>query len=214
LQAAVIELFTKKKRYQHFLEPPYMIMVNRANDEQLWGPVGKRSWTITFSAPYCPNFIPKELHWADGKNHLANPANRKPTDPYNLSYGMSVTFVLNLSFLFNFFIFILLLAYVALQRIRKRWYEDPHRATGASMFKHCEVMMLKWMKEQKKLDADFFLELSDEAQDINELGGFSDDDIASWERELVVQVYGQGVADMMPELGSESELEDEGEDDE
>ncbi len=74
--------------------------------------------------------------------------------------------------------------------------------------------MLKWMKEQKKLDADFFLELSDEAQDINELGGFSDDDIASWERELVVQVYGQGVADMMPELGSESELEDEGEDDE
>jgi len=81
LQAAVIELFTEKKRYQHFLEPPYMIMVNRANDEQLWGPVGKRSWTITFSAPYCPNFIPKELHWADGKNHLANPANRKPTDP-------------------------------------------------------------------------------------------------------------------------------------
>jgi len=75
-------------------------------------------------------------------------------------------------------------------------------------------MMLKWMKEQKKLDADFFLELSDEAQDINELGGFSDDDIASWERELVVQVYGQGAADMMPELGSESELEDEGEDDE
>ncbi len=38
--------------------------------------------------------------------------------------------------------------------------------------------MLKWMKEQKKLDADFFLELSDEAQDINELCGFSDDDIA------------------------------------
>ena len=74
--------------------------------------------------------------------------------------------------------------------------------------------MLKLMKDQKKLDADFFLELSDEAQDINELGGFSDDDIASWERELVVQVYGQGVADMMPELGSESELEDEGEDDE
>jgi hypothetical protein len=35
------------------------------------------------------------------------------------------------------------------------------------MFKHCEVMMLKWMKEQKKLDADFFLELSDEAQDVN-----------------------------------------------
>jgi hypothetical protein len=34
------------------------------------------------------------------------------------------------------------------------------------------------------------------------------------ERELGVQVYGQGVADMMPELGSESELEDEGEDDE
>jgi hypothetical protein len=81
------------------------------------------------------------------------------------------------------------------------------------MFKHCEVMMLKWMKEQKKLDADFFLELSDEAQDINELGGFSDDDIASWERELGVQVYRQGGADMMPELGSESELEDEGEDD-
>jgi hypothetical protein len=38
---------------------------------------------------------------------------------------------------------------------------------GASMFKHCEVMMLKWMKEQKKLDVDFFLELSDEAQDVN-----------------------------------------------
>jgi hypothetical protein len=66
------------------------------------------------------------------------------------------------------------------------------------MFKHCEVMMLKWMKEQKKLNADFFLELSDEVQDINELGGFSDDDIASSEREL--------------ELGSESELEDEGDD--
>ena len=74
--------------------------------------------------------------------------------------------------------------------------------------------MLKWMKEQKKLDADFFLELSDEAQDVNQLGGFSDDDIASWERELGVQVYGQVVAEMMPELGSESELEDEGEDDE
>jgi hypothetical protein len=42
----------------------------------------------------------------------------------------------------------------------------------------------------------------------------TDDDIASWERELGVQVYGQCVADMMPELGSESELEDEGEDDE
>ena len=74
--------------------------------------------------------------------------------------------------------------------------------------------MLKWMKEQKKLDADFFLELSDEAQDVNQLGGFSDDDIASLERELGVQVYGQAVAEMMPELGSESELEDEGEDDE
>jgi len=105
LQAAVIELFTEKKRYRHFLEPHYMIMVNKANDDQLWGPVGKRSWSITFSAPYCPNFIPKELHWSDGKNHLANPANRKPTDPYNLAYGMSVTFVLNLSFLFNFFYF-------------------------------------------------------------------------------------------------------------
>ena len=79
LQAAVIELFTEKKRYQHFFEPPYMIMVNRANDEQLWGPVGKRSWIITFSGPYCPNFIPKELHWADGKSHFANPANRKPS---------------------------------------------------------------------------------------------------------------------------------------
>jgi hypothetical protein len=86
LQAAVIELFTEKKRYRHFLETSYMIMVNKANDEQLWGPVGKRSWSITFSAPNCPNFIPKELHWAD----LANPANRKPTDPYNLAYGISV----------------------------------------------------------------------------------------------------------------------------
>jgi hypothetical protein len=83
----------------------YMIMVNKANDEQLWGPIGKRSWSITFSAPYCPNFIPKELHWADGKNHLANPANRKPTDPYNLAYGISVTFVFNLSFSFHYFCF-------------------------------------------------------------------------------------------------------------
>ena len=29
----------------------------------------------------------------DGKNHLANPANRKPSDPYNLAYGMSITFI-------------------------------------------------------------------------------------------------------------------------
>jgi hypothetical protein len=84
-----------------------MIMINKANDEQLWGPVGKRSWTITFSAPYCPNFIPKELHWADGKNHLANPANLKPTDPYNLAYGMSVTCFKPKLFI-KFFIFILL----------------------------------------------------------------------------------------------------------
>jgi hypothetical protein len=49
------------------------------------------------------------------------------------------------------------------------------------------------MKEQKKLDVDFFLELSDEARDINEVGGLSQGDIASWEHELSVQVYGQGV---------------------
>jgi hypothetical protein len=77
------------------------------------------------------------------------------------------------------------------------------------MFNYCESM-LKLMKEQKKLDADFFLRLTDDrVQDINELGGFSADDNASWEREFGVHVYEQGVADIMPELGSESELEDE-----
>jgi hypothetical protein len=47
---------------------------------------GKCSGTITF----CHKFIPKELHWADC---LANPTNRKPSDPCNLAYGMPVTFI-------------------------------------------------------------------------------------------------------------------------
>jgi hypothetical protein len=93
LQASVIELFKSDARLSHLVEPPYMILVNEVNSAFLWGSGRRPGWTIKFSAPYCPEFVAKELHWADAKNDLANPAKRGQTDPYNLAYGISLNFV-------------------------------------------------------------------------------------------------------------------------
>ena len=100
--------------------------------------------------------------------------------------------------------------HAAVQRIRQRWYFDPKASTGAKMFESCERKMLKWLKEQKKLDPDFFLEISDEAKDISELAGFTPENCKEWERELEVHSYGQ--LEDLPEMFSESELDEEDDD--
>jgi hypothetical protein len=44
--------------------------------------------------------------------------------------------------------------------------------------------MLKRLKEQKKLDPDIFLSISDDAKDISELAGFTPENCNEWEREF------------------------------
>ena len=50
----------RKSAYRHFLEPPYMIMVNKANDEQLWGPYWQAQLEHhLFCTRLLPKFYPK-----------------------------------------------------------------------------------------------------------------------------------------------------------
>jgi hypothetical protein len=108
LKAAVASIL--KIRHPQLLEPPYFRVIRDLNDRDAWGPGDNRAFRCHFTCPYTSTWIPVELRWADGKNYVGNPKNRRLGQPRSLP--------------------------VVARQLRQRWYSDV--TTGASLFEHCK----------------------------------------------------------------------------
>jgi hypothetical protein len=84
------------------------------------GPVG---WSIIFTPPYSPKQCAIELKWADGKNFVANPRNKRNCETFAL----------------------------AIKAIRRRWYKGPTKCSD--LITHCELYMEQLIQEAYDQDS-------------------------------------------------------------
>jgi len=111
-------------KFPQLVTPPYEQLMK--NMQGKWGPEGSNSWTVIFTAPYTSTQIPVELHWADGKNHVANPKQYEK--------GRSSAQVV--------------------QHLRNRWYglNGVKQSSCNDMFDHCNRVIDDFISDDQEND--------------------------------------------------------------
>ena len=133
LREAVVALL--RKQDPQSVEAPWLDIMRRINRENAWGPGDGHGFSCVWCCPYTSTWVPIELRWADGKNYVANPVNRKGNEPKSLA--------------------------VATRQLRERWYSE--KTTGASLFRHCEKEMNDYIASDiaDECDSPFTCDMSD-----------------------------------------------------